>query len=54
MSVVLIPQVPYHVFLSKLLHLDMMSEVFFLDHSLRYLLPSCGICFSFLQRILVH
>ena len=37
-----------------LLHFDMMSQIFFLDHFLRCLLPSCGICFSFLQRILAH
>jgi len=37
-----------------LLHLDMMSQIFFLDHFLRCLLPSCGICFYFLQRILAH
>ena len=35
-------------------HFDMMSPIFFLDHFLRCLLPSCGICFSFLQRILAH
>jgi len=39
---------------AKLLHLDMMFEIFFLDHFLRCLVPSCGICSSFLQRILAH
>jgi len=47
-------KVPTMSFTAKLLHLDMMSEIFFLDHLLRCLLPSCGICFSFLQRILAH
>ena len=37
-----------------LLHFDMMSQTLFLDHFLRCLLPSCGICLSFLQRILAH
>ena len=35
-------------------HFDMMSQIFLLGHLLRRLLPSCGICFSFLQRILAH
>jgi len=47
-------KVPIMSFSTKLLHPDMMSEMFFLDQFLRCLLPSCGICFSFLQRILVH
>jgi len=35
-------------------HLDMMSQIFLLHHFLRCFRPSCGICFSFLQRILAH
>jgi len=35
-------------------HFDMMSQIFFLGHLLRCLVPSCGICISFLQRILAH
>jgi len=37
-----------------LTHLDMMSKMFLLHHFLRCFRPSCGICFSFLQRILAH
>jgi len=47
-------KVPTMSISALLLHLDMMSQMFFLDHFLRCLLPSCGICFSFLQRILAH
>jgi len=36
-------KVPTMSFSAQLLHLDMMSEIFFLDHFLRCLLPSCGI-----------
>jgi len=35
-------------------HLDMMSQIFRLYHFLRYFRNLCGICFSFLQRILAH
>ena len=35
-------------------HLDMMSQIFLLYHFLRSSRPLCGICFSFLQRILTH
>jgi len=47
-------KVPTMSFSVLLLHFDMMSQIFFLDHFLRCLLPSCGICVSFLQRILAH
>jgi len=49
-------KVPTMSFSVLLLHrdFDMMSQIFFLDHFLRCLVPSCGICFSFLQRILAH
>ena len=47
-------KIPTMSFSVLLLHLDMMSQILFLDHFLRCLLPSCGICFSFLQRILAH
>jgi len=53
-SVVLIPQGPTMSFSARLLHLDMISQIFFLYHFLRCLLHSCGICISFLQRILAH
>jgi len=48
------PKVPTMSFSVLLLHFDMMSLILFLDHFLRCLLPSCGICFSFLQLILAH
>jgi len=35
-------------------HLDMKSQIFLLHHFLRCFRLSCGICFSFLQRILTH
>jgi len=47
-------KVPTMSFSAKSTYLDMVSEIFFLDHFLRCLLPSCGICFSFLQRILAE
>ena len=53
-SVVLTPQGPYHVFLCSAPPLRHDISNIFPGSLLRCLLPSCGICFSFLQRILAH
>jgi len=47
-------KVPILPFLTKSFHPDMKTEIFFLDQFLIYFYFSCGICFSFLQRILAH
>jgi len=47
-------KVPIMPFSTKSFHPDMKTEIFFLDQFLICFFPSCGICFSFLQRILAH
>ena len=47
-------KVPLMPFSTKSFHRDMKAEIVFLDQILMCLFPSCGICFSFLQRILTH
>jgi len=46
-----VPTMPPSVLLP---HLDMMSQIFLLHHFHRGFRLLCGICFSFLQRILAH